>query len=96
MNDKTVKYLSSASISVFIVALLGAITIPFQQQQQQQQPVTGPASDDNPVILTETREIEGEMHQILIYEDGTKKMTNLKTGECVYLNEESGTITPCV
>ncbi|HEX5892318.1 MAG TPA: hypothetical protein VFY41_05605 [Nitrososphaeraceae archaeon] len=93
MNDKTVKYLLSASISVFIVALLGAITIPFQQQQQ---PVTVPASDDNPVILTETREIEGEVHQILIYEDGTKKMTNLKTDECVYLNEESGTITPCV
>ena len=72
MNDKTVKYLLSASISVFIVALLGAITIPFQQQQQQQ-PVTVPASDDNPVILTETREIEGEMHQILIYEDGTQR-----------------------
>jgi hypothetical protein len=31
------------------------------------------------------------MYHVENYEDGTQKMTNLKTGSCAYINPEAGT-----
>jgi hypothetical protein len=53
------------------------------------------SDNNNRIVSRETRSINGEMYEIITYEDGTKLMTSLETGECAHLNEASGRISPC-
>jgi hypothetical protein len=67
----------------------------------QQQPITvayassNTEDNNNPVVKTETKNIEGQMYRVETFADGQQKMTKLGTGSgagsCAYINPEAGT-----
>ena len=47
--------------------------------------------EDNSIVSTEIKTIDGKQYEVTTYSDGTQRMKNLETGFCSHANPEAGT-----